>query len=654
MEKKKRKIEIKQVFLRGLVFILLSCLLGGIVETCFNAKLLFLNKEQKGITSLALSNAKLTGARYENGHIVIQDPNAKIVFSIPKTYINKISMEFNTKKKDFTSKLNFSTYDLYGRSGVQAAIQANVPEGTERYNASKEFKYTAKTNRGTIHLGKNVDEISVEIPDEAGQIISAVKVINNPQFNVIRYGFFTAVFMLAIFLFFHRNTIGKKPEVAFIVASLILGSVMIVAAPVHSVSWDEHIHYYEAYTLGRSDTAPVGQSTNEMMNALVLPQQSIEDRKDAIFYLNSNASKASELADQGEFVSGIQSVGYITQTIMLRIFDAAGSPFYTSFLAGKMGNLLLYSIVLFFAIKYLVKGKMILTMLALMPTPLFLASTYAYDPTVFAFLMLGFSVILSELMQPNKQLSAKSAMIFCVSTIIGCSPKATYIPFILLALLLPQSKFKSKKLMYIFKGIIVAVCLIMLGTFALPFLSTTNPVGDARGGATNGKEQVKLILSHPIAYTKLLVRDCIFSKLGTYTSYEALTSFAYSGASSLRYLPPALIAFVVLTDTHNYSSKIQTGIKPLHKVSFATLSFITACLIWTALYLSFTPVGLGQINGVQLRYYIPLLFPIFLLFNTPKITNTFKKRNYNTGIIAMTSFITLYTVYELMIKATVF
>lgn len=42
-------------------------------------------------------------------------------------------------------------------------------------------------------------------------------------------------------------------------------------------------------------------------------------------------------------------------------------------------------------------------------------------------------------------------------------------------------------------------------------------------------------------------------------------------------------------------------------------------LIWSAMYLSFTPVGEASIAGVQARYYLPLIYLGALLLSNSKI-----------------------------------
>ena len=66
------------------------------------------------------------------------------------------------------------------------------------------------------------------------------------------------------------------------------------------------------------------------------------------------------------------------------------------------------------------------------------------------------------------------------------------------------------------------------------------------------------------------------------------------------------------------------------RIIIGVLCFVIICLIWTALYMSFTPVGMGEILGVQARYYMPLIIPIMAIINVPQIKNNINIRIYNT------------------------
>ena len=64
----------------------------------------------------------------------------------------------------------------------------------------------------------------------------------------------------------------------------------------------------------------------------------------------------------------------------------------------------------------------------------------------------------------------------------------------------------------------------------------------------------------------------------------------------------------------------------IFKVCTLPLSAGVLVLIWTALYLAFTEVGEVVIKGVQGRYYIPLLLPLFWFFIQIRFIQNGKRR----------------------------
>ena len=55
-----------------------------------------------------------------------------------------------------------------------------------------------------------------------------------------------------------------------------------------------------------------------------------------------------------------------------------------------------------------------------------------------------------------------------------------------------------------------------------------------------------------------------------------------------------------------------------YKISLGVILFVVLGLIWSALYLSYSPVGATHISGVQPRYYYPLMLPLILLLGNKR------------------------------------
>ena len=90
--------------------------------------------------------------------------------------------------------------------------------------------------------------------------------------------------------------------------------------------------------------------------------------------------------------------------------------------------------------------------------------------------------------------------------------------------------------------------------------------------------------------------------------------------------------------------------KKKQKAAFAGIIFIIVALIWTSLYMAFTEVGVASsINGVQGRYFIPLLFLGLSMFATPKIKCSWNKEKFYPVILIAMSLILSFETYSQII-----
>ena len=232
----------------------------------------------------------------------------------------------------------------------------------------------------------------------------------------------------------------------------------------------------------------------------------------------------------------------------------------------------------------------------------------------------------------------KTAIIMLASISYACFVKAIYAPFLLLALFVPKERFDNQKQSRLVKSGIIGVTILLLATFILPTISGTME-SDSRGGNTSVSEQLSSIISNPIDYTKLLGNTAVaeFSDktLDSFSNYAYITNQATINSTNFLYTLFILLLFVFLTDNNgNNLTKKQRSV-----TFIACLT--TTLFIWTALYLSFTPIGSDSINGVQSRYFLPLLFPLLLCLQPKNIHNSIKPKIYNTIIIATPAIINL-------------
>ena len=119
-------------------------------------------------------------------------------------------------------------------------------------------------------------------------------------------------------------------------------------------------------------------------------------------------------------------------------------------------------------------------------------------------------------------------------------------------------------------------------------------------------------------------------------------------AWSLILLPLLVMIFVIEPE----ECKAINGVRSIRRISGGVV-FLCTILIWVSMYLLFTPVGSSVINGVQARYFLPLIMPTAsLLFNQRfKIKITTLK--YNQIITGLTLFLTAVCMYQCVIKGRI-
>lgn len=176
-----------------------------------------------------------------------------------------------------------------------------------------------------------------------------------------------------------------------------------------------------------------------------------------------------------------------------------------------------------------------------------------------------------------------------------------------------QTNHKKKRKYYY---LVIAFSLVTVLSFTLVSVLSINSSGDARGGSTvNSSEQFKFIMQNPIAYANILFTHLLeYLAINRATDYTSLLAYLSYGKDLMLPIGILIVAFVI--DRNKYD--IQTTnwqFKILNILIFG----ITICMVSTALYISFTPVGSQAILGCQYRYIIPMLFPLLASLGSAKI-----------------------------------
>jgi uncharacterized membrane protein len=631
-----------QYTVKNTAFIVLLVLVSFFMEYLgFIQKLHFQGNTDNKTSIVKISDVKAENfSLNEKGEFIAQDSDAILTIQTRGIYINNLELKLGKNP-------NYKIIVKYIDPGTgNDVVLKNDLERNMRINSCNFL------DLAVYKIQNHPKEIVIIAPDSQ-TIISEIKIDNNYHFNPYRFLLIlSCLFLLTFFIIFRKN-FGEKPEVGFWVIAMISGTLLSYSEPRTYVSWDERIHYQYADrisfpTVLSKKVDDIYWYLDFLPASYSIKMQEVIDREFDSRIANEITIKNKEKAwNKFSLESLYKNVGYIPSGMALifgRLFDF---PYHIIFFFGRWANVLLYSTVVFFAIRKLNTGKMIMSVMALFPTAIFLASNYNYDSWVTAFTLLGLSYLFSELQQPAKKITWKETMILIGSLVIGLGPKAIYFPLLFLLFLIKPEKFSS--LNQYKKFVFASGCsiLFVVGSFMIPFLTGGPGVGDLRGGeAVNSAQQVQFILSEPFVYAKILIN---FMKYYLNPSHASgfVTFFAYHGFIKGFFLVVITLIIVVFTDknkydTHTSSLKVRGLI--------ICIFLITVALICTALYISYSPVKSDSIAGVQDRYLIPLLFPLLYVLGSCRIRNPFNKNIYNGILFATMAFVLFKGVWDLFIK----
>lgn len=441
---------------------------------------------------------------------------------------------------------------------------------------------------------------------------------------------------------------GLQPAKLFLTVALLVGLMFAYCLPITpGIAWDDQTHYHRAENMSGLLFGHDGSLGDRDQYRLFYTYHSNIEDFDGVNLKLLNDSQIP-VEESPWLVNFYSYIAYFHMALVIALRDWFGIDFILQMILLKMSNLLLYTTVLYCGIKKLKSGAYLLSTICLMPTAVFMASTVTYDWWVTAFLGYAAALYISELQAPERHITAGTIAKLLAAIAIGCAPKAVYFVLFLPILFLGKHKFAKpahrRKYLLACSLILLAVFL----SFVLPFLVDTGTQTDSRGGAdVNAGEQLAYIFSNPFAYAHTLLRF-----LADYTSFSMAAlyscSFAYLQMPSPVCITALLFVLIFCVFADKKECDVFHGVWKHRSLTYIS-AFGTLCVVATALYIAFTPVGHNWINGCQWRYIIPVLFPLFYCVGSPKLINCLSARVMGCTVFGVLGAVLVCSFYQVYV-----
>ncbi len=453
-----------------------------------------------------------------------------------------------------------------------------------------------------------------------------------PQFLVVCI-LIMLLLMLTIYFTFDSNKIkGCK---AFVIIYMILGILYGVVLPPFSVQ-DEWTHFAQSYAISNKwiGKEAVSEDGYVYIYESGLVRINRCDDRQTIYRFWRDWDYGNR---EGKYISGsyihayhLPQYVYYMPAVGVTIARLFHAPYQIILLAGRFTNLLLMGVLSSLALKVGKSFQQSLLAILLVPSVVWLYSSYSYDAWNMAFSILLFAYCM-HCRSREKIISARDVLIISGLGMLLVPAKFIYFVMAFSVFFIPKEKFKRRIWQFAsYAGVCGATLLsafLARGGSAVSYLVTQNV--DIRSVSVENMERERYtlatILENPVHTIKVYIN----------TLFEQGENYIYKciNGSFLAVEVPKIIVymmlFVILLIMMNNVRKVYWR-KQDRYIALGT--FIIGCgLVLTSMLLAYSYIHLysiGTISGVQGRYFLPfLLFIPFIIKNDIIYINDGKEKN---------------------------
>lgn len=491
------------------------------------------------------------------------------------------------------------------------------------------FSHEVEANEGKqfsicLTPSKELQETALGIyTDETGEWLTQI----HKYFHIFLKKYFFAMFVaveLFTMLFYWMVFVKKcRLETTVLVSLLFIGMIYnFLMLPY--MAPDERTHIDMTYRYS-NDLLGIEYTGND-----VTITKRMDDAK---FKLTENPSLSNYYQVYHHLLEGVQDDTLVTTNASANVY----APFFVYFPAiigmtfarllgfgtipmlmlARWCNLAFFALCIWWCMKKLPFGKLPLAVIALFPMTIQQCTSFSYDAVITGVLFL-FSAYVIAMTYEEGPLKASDALIVSVlSALLVYGKSGVYLPVCLAVLLIPAKKFGNGKRKLVSAGAVFGIGLLSYinrnsGTVTQVINTTaeTSAVGATAGNAVDMGYTIGYFLQDPWKLIQILA-NTVADKMDFYVESIVGQKMGWveveiSRVVVIGFLIIFLISMLKVRGEKQYVTNGQ-------KWWISIVCLLSIGMILMGMLLTWTPFGHVSIEGVQGRYFIPLLLLASLL-----------------------------------------
>lgn len=398
----------------------------------------------------------------------------------------------------------------------------------------------------------------------------------------------------------------------YLIIGLILGTAYLFTSPVFTQS-DESFHFIRAYQVSSghfiSPYDDYGNSYDTFPESIYSTLWDDDDRfPEYKNYEDSYSESKIKLDKDVTVVKDVRASNYVflnyfPQSIGMKIGMILNQSPYMIGLLGRITNLITCILIITLGLKVLPFGKKAMAILLLAPSIISYIASLSADGLIIAMSFLLIALVMKFMHEKTKLNWKWYLLLLCVVAFVSTC-KAAYLPIIGIIIFIPYDCFKDKKTKWLY-----TISLIILGLlFSLSWIS----IGNIKLTNPNSYSGLEKYIHFIKMFINTTCRDLV-----TYIENIFAGNYMYQCQVNPYRIIPMSYLFLLLISF--FSEKSQLKVRFIEKVIVIAIGIIIMLLVSYALFVSDTDIQATFINGIQGRYFAPIVLLIPFFIKNPKI-----------------------------------
>lgn len=473
------------------------------------------------------------------------------------------------------------------------------------------------------------------------------------------------IFAITIFLYFRNDVFSKVNniiQISMVILAIGIDILLIIANKCKLEIYKQFIILATVLGLGYFIVTPFGSGTDEVSHFLRVFKISqkytnIKLQEDSMFplafsklidyknnapeaikkydnYINEfeafsmNSESKYDLIDEYWNIKLYAPIQYIPQAFGVTIGRVISDNIIIIGMIGRLTGYIFWVTICALAIKIIPNKKVFFMMLCLLPINIFSAVCISGDTVTNAICMLFIAIIYKKVYLKDKISKKENILLIFLACLIALC-KIVYLPLVTLVLLLKEENFENKKSWK--KFIVLTILISTIISFAWLIVGSTKLVDSN----SSSKEQMEFILKNPFEYCGIIIRT--ITQKGDWFIFQLCTGNELMCHAKTTVYPiiSYIISIALIMSLFINEEEKQLELNNLRKIWTGLIILGTGILIVTAIYIQWTSlfeIGKDVIEGIQGRYFIPVVSILIFIINKTKI-ETNKKYLFTTIIL---------------------